>query len=138
MRSYSERKVFPAKTLRALKFAQHFVKQVVAFDFEIRCHELARAVHLALAEFGIDSEIIDGHYGAVEHSWLMIGHVILDVYAVGQMPQVQLITAIPGLDLFRLYRVGAQRCDIKWEQVRMLRRFSEETAPMVAVHGGKG
>ena len=37
-------------------------------------------------------KVKDGRYGAVDHSWLYSVHteVILDVYAVGAMPMVQL------------------------------------------------
>ena len=72
----------------------------------VRCHELARAVGRM---FGL--MVIDGKYGAVDHSWLMPGPHILDVYAVGRLPQVQLVS-IETLLPHGMYRIGPTREDI--------------------------
>lgn len=104
MRSYSETKVFTPEELSLLERARAYVVRVdeSAFDSPIRCHELARAVGKLL---GLQYE--DGVYsllpeigGGVDHSWLIVprdfkgervGCSILDVYAVGTLPQVRLL-----------------------------------------------
>lgn len=83
----------------------------------VRCHEAARAVGQILS-----LEVQDGRYGAVEHSWCRITrdggdarslfvttYSLLDVYAVGQLPIVQLISNVAGL---REYTLGKPRNDI--------------------------
>lgn len=65
----------------------------------IRCHEMARAVGRIL-----DLPVVDGVCGAVQHSWLTIKahqdpterEFILDVYAVGRLPPVQLVDTFGG------------------------------------------
>jgi hypothetical protein len=50
---------------------------------------------------------VDGHCGIVEHSWLRCS-VILDVYAPGRLPAVQLVDPLIGG-----YRPGKPRQDIR-------------------------
>lgn len=86
----------------------------------VRCHELARAVG-----FLLDLEVVDGHYGTVEHSWLYTcsknGGIpipgcrlrILDVYVPGGLPMVQLVdNAAYSLPTNRCYHEGPPRTDI--------------------------
>lgn len=100
---------------------------------EIRCHELARAVGRVLS-----LEFIDGSYGFVDHTWLWttpfpkeateealaLGFPnILDVYAVGQLPQVRLVSCRSGGALPHVgwsYRPGRPRTDIDWKLVQEL------------------
>ena len=81
---------------------------------DVRCHELARAVGKMLG-----LEVVDGKYGAVDHSWLVTRRgaeevqtmTVLDVYAVGRLPQVQLLS-IETLLPHGMYRPGPTRTDI--------------------------
>jgi hypothetical protein len=95
----------------------------------LRCHELARVVYevltgiehavpRALVEGGLAMHLVDGHYGSSQHSWIgLVDGVergILDCYAVGQLPPVQLVHDTMGLS--RMYRAdvcGALRSDIR-------------------------
>lgn len=87
-------------------------------EITIRCHELARAV-----SFFLEVPFVDGKYGAMEHSWLewydrMRQRTILDVYAVGRLPMVQLISEPIGL--LDLWREGELRDDINHHVVDTL------------------
>lgn len=92
---------------------------------ELRCHELARAVALVL-----DLEIVDGHYGRVEHSWLLTPiewardsgrpQAILDVYVPGRLPMVALIDPHFALPEAAGYKPGELRQDIKHDLVDAL------------------
>lgn len=69
---------------------------------KLRCHEVARIVGTILR-----LDVIDGHYGAVDHSWCLTPRKrILDPYCVGRLPQVQLVDphvfTKPLYDLTRL------------------------------------
>src|SRR5271166_5239652 len=104
MKSYSETKVFTLEELGLLERARAYVARVdeSVFKVPVRCHELARAVGKLL---GLKYE--DGVYsllpeigGGVDDSWLLVprdftgervGCSILDVYAVGSLPQVRLL-----------------------------------------------
>lgn len=67
---------------------------------EVRCHELARAVHRCLG--GLRTAVADGYLGFVEHSWLELpGRLVLDVYAPGRLPQVQLVSTHSSVAVFR-------------------------------------
>jgi hypothetical protein len=93
MKSISEREYMSPEARHLLELAQMAVKMLPdAMDPEgIRCHELARAVARQLQR----GFVVDGTYAHVDHSWieLPISHdgYILDVYAVGRLPQVQLL-----------------------------------------------
>lgn len=120
MRSYSELNVFDVSDVGAFRLAVILVTHISDSE-KVRCHELARAIARSLN--GSTSKgftVVDGHYGAVEHSWIMTENkAILDVYAVGSLPQVQLIhPTTPGLKLN--YRPGKPRTDIDEECIRRL------------------
>lgn len=86
---------------------------------ELRCHEVARIVAMVL---GLKShDVVDGHYGIAEHSW--IEHrsddqrIILDCYAIARLPMVQLVDLPDHLPDDRSYRRGALRSDIRCDQI---------------------
>jgi len=124
MISYSEREVFTGRELGLLRRAQVLVglaRHEMGHDGELRCHELARAVGTVM-----ELEHCDGWYGMHSHSWLWTTEPdrfdaqnhpnmfappnILDVYALGRLPQVQLIRSGSGLPYE--YRRGDPRTDI--------------------------
>ena len=122
MRSYSETNVFSSSEVEAL---QRATRLVVAIPTRIggpllRCHEVARVVGRIL-----DLDVQDGHYGAVEHSWVYTENArsILDVYAVGRLPMVQLVDARALLPTGRAYYPGPTRDDIDETAVRELVQF---------------
>jgi hypothetical protein len=132
LKSYSEKEMFGASELRLFRQAAHLVAQVaivpsLSMD-EVRCHELARAVGHVLG-----LTVQDGWYGYVEHSWLWTRPLdepvgvrwalpnILDVYAVGSLPQVQLIHMTPATGHTQNYRpLPAPRTDIALSIVELL------------------
>lgn len=137
MKSYSEEEIFNEKAIKALKTAQGVVERL---SDGLRCHEVARIVRAVLRRDGHVAWIVDGHYGPVEHSWLLVSgrkeddhdhaYVILDPYAVGRLPIVQLVS--PSLGLHTLYRpleklplfASVEREDIKHEVIGVeLARF---------------
>lgn len=123
MRSYSETNVFSNEALNAFKAAERMVRALPdhpAGGEPWRCHEVARVIG-----DWTGLEVVDGHYGAVEHSWLTLedGKTILDVYAVGSLPQVRLVHASPLLPHTALYRPGVPRNDIRHEAILTLRAF---------------
>jgi hypothetical protein len=85
----------------------------------LRCHELARACGKFL-----NLPVADGRYGSVEHSWLWTRPLtpmqpgesppnILDVYAVGRLPMVQLVDySSHGPRHHKHYSFGSPRSDI--------------------------
>lgn len=91
--------------------------------WEIRCHELARAVARLY-----DLVVVDGHMGDAEHSWCLCpmrgtaAPWLLDVYVPGRLPMVQLVdpcstTLHEGTRAGRrvrrgLYVAGGARTDI--------------------------
>lgn len=88
----------------------------------LRCHEIARAMRrvLSAAPGQEDWITVDGQYGPIDHTWLVRPRsgrapVILDVYAVGRLPLVQLVLA--HVNLGSLYRPGAPRVDIRSEVI---------------------
>ena len=97
-----------------------------------RCHEVARAVLTLLEEplqaggSGASLHVFDGKYGppskgGVEHSWLILlepnkSGVVLDPYAVGRLPQVQLIDW--ELQLACMYQASSYRTDINKDVVQ--------------------
>jgi len=84
---------------------------------ELRCHELARAILSILDEDPINLEVVDGHCGPVEHSWLRYGDgLIIDAYAPGRLPAVQIVDPLVGSG----YRPGPERRDIRHAVVARL------------------
>lgn len=88
-------------------------------DTFLRCHEVARTVHRLLGDLG-SFEVVDGHYGPYEHSWLASRPLktILDVYAIGRQPIVQIVDPflVSAID----YRPGPKRDDIRESVIRHL------------------
>ncbi len=140
MKSYSEREVFEARELAILKRATELVALVEdeRFAFVIRCHELARAVgrilrlphedgkYTVLPERTTESGTVKRE-GGVDHSWLLVERErrteapsILDVYAVGQMPQVQLCASALTVPHHRQFVPGPERADIDEDAVLLL------------------
>lgn len=108
MITYAERSCFRPLHLLALARAQDLVDRVAtAWGNELRCHELARAVKHLLADDTI--AVVDGRCGPVEHSWLCFADgSILDPYAPGRLPAVQIVDALVGA----AYRPGPARDDV--------------------------
>lgn len=90
---------------------------------ELRCHEIARVVADML---GLDREehVVDGQYGGADHTWIALDQDVitasgreprhvLDTYACGRMPQVQLVDIHFMLPERDGYRPGPRRTDIR-------------------------
>lgn len=109
MITYAERVCFQPGHVRLLTRVDALVAGVSRlWGNELRCHELARAVHCVVADPSI--MIVDGRCGSVEHSWLQFPDaVILDAYAPGRLPAVQLVDPLIGF----AYRSGLGRDDIR-------------------------
>jgi hypothetical protein len=101
----------------------------------VRCHEMARAVHDWVnnqipGRFGprpLSLGVVDGHYGVpgsiwVEHSWVEtgFGRNILDVYAVGKLPPVQLLDGMFKLPTQQIFQAKKLRGDIMEDVVEEL------------------
>lgn len=110
MITYAERACFRDVHLKLLALAQSCVGRVSnTWGNDLRCHELARAVHRVVGSHQAKLVVVDGHCGPIEHSWLLCADgVILDVYAPGRLPAVQIVDALVG----SAYRPGAARRDI--------------------------
>ncbi len=103
-----------------------------AYDLT-RCHDLVRAVWMVLREeiktwpFALAARtrlhIVDGKYlNRFEHSWLGLEieneNALLDVYAVGQLPPVQLHSTSMGLcEIYNPHPLGGSRTDINENHV---------------------
>ena len=120
MITYAERACFRDSHLCLFDRVQVYVSRVArSWGNELRCHELARAVHRVALSDGTrswivraadDLTVIDGKCGPIEHSWLGFSDgVILDPYVPGRMPAVQIIDSIVGT----AYRPGDPRTDIR-------------------------
>jgi hypothetical protein len=125
MKSYSELEMFPDRQLALLGHATWLIERVQA-EPELRCHELARAVGRVLK---LPHQ--DGFYAFVDHTWLWTEERaeyhpwllpnILDVYAVGSLPQVRLVDMQhPGCGHVQLYRFDRPRTDIDESLVERL------------------
>lgn len=108
MITYAERVCFKPRHLDMLRRAADLVARVSpSWGNELRCHELARAVSTVLQTTTgrldyHDVRLYDGKCGPVEHTWLEFGDdgVILDVYAPGRLPAVQLVDPIVAATLY--------------------------------------
>lgn len=95
-------------------------------DQENRCHELARAIAPL-----VKGEVRDGKFSSVNHSWIVLeqgrsGPLILDVYAVAQLPQVQLVNCSWHVrDLQNCYVDGPERDDIRNDVVVEMKKVVE-------------
>lgn len=150
MIGYSATKVFPEAAQIVRDRAEQIVLAVPE-HMQIRCHELARVVANVLAHPRIS--VIDGKYGPpyprrdldphvdkiahcvgpkVEHSWLTLFSAVprptmfvLDVYAVGRLPIVQLVEV--GMGLGAMYHpADVYRNDIDRARVTELSRYLKE------------
>lgn len=132
MISYSETNVFNAEELSLLGRATRMVARVAEPAGErLRCHELARAVAQLL-----QLRVIDGKFGPVDHSWIVFPrkrhtmlHAILDVYAVGRLPMVQLVDGGVLSGNGELYKPGPRRADVDFELVQELVHQMEPEMP---------
>ncbi len=118
MKTYAERVCFRDPHLRLFRRVEAYVA-LVSDDWgnELRCHELARAVHLVVYEDEFKLDVIDGHCGPVEHSWLRCSDgTIIDAYAPGRLPAVQIVDPIVAAH----YRPGVRRLDVREIVVRKL------------------
>ncbi len=104
MRGYGERKIFTEREVAlradALRIVEPLPWRYPKGD-HFRCHEVTRVVASILdrerkfegvcADFR--KAVRDGQWAsAYEHSWIELPHdKVLDVYAVGKVPQVQLV-----------------------------------------------
>ena len=131
MKSISETEYMSAAAQKVLLLASKAVAAVPdgADPDRIRCHELARAVAETLEKSGKISaslEVVDGKYGSVEHSWVHLSidlreRYILDVYAVGRLPQVQLLELHPLLEEVRALNTwGLPRGDVRKDVVQRM------------------
>ena len=111
MITYAERSCFRRSHLQLFHRVEECVARVSnAWGNELRCHELARAVHLVIYEQEHKLVVEDGKCGPVEHSWLRLSDgAILDPYAPGRLPAVQIVDPIVGTS----YRPGSPRDDIR-------------------------
>lgn len=116
MITYAEREVFSRQHVGVFRRVEAIVSRVSdAWGNELRCHELARAVHRSLDVLDHGLVVVDGKCGPIEHSWLVFGDgTIVDPYVPGRMPAVQLVDAFVAT---RLYYPGADRSDIRIQVV---------------------
>jgi hypothetical protein len=126
MIGYSISQIF---TLTELELSRDVTSAVIGLpeDEHLRCHELARSIAIHFADHPLKPYVVDGKFGLVDHSWIQFGagpkergH-ILDVYAVGASPMVQLIDAWSlGLRSARQFVAGVTREDIRQDVVDQL------------------
>lgn len=134
MTPYVQREIFRAFEQVVFGRTRRLVGHVSSlWGNELRCHELARAVHTVL-DIG-SARVVDGAIGMAEHSWIEIvvpvadferkrvgrgdkRTVILDVYCPGRLPQVQLVD--PFVLLKPIYEEREPRTDIRPEIVASL------------------
>jgi hypothetical protein len=122
VRSYAEA-VLSERDKGLLRRAEALVASLPdeATPGEVRCHELARAVGRVLG-----LPVQDGRYGMVEHSWLWTEEPrgrqpnVIDVYAVGRLPMVQLVDMGHFLPENRSYVPGPERDDVRGDVVDLL------------------
>lgn len=124
MITYAERVCFRPLHLQLLARVEVLVARVSdGWGDELRCHELARAVQIVMEHPGV--VVVDGKCGPVEHSWLVCDDaVILDPYAPGRMPAVQIVDPLAAN-----YRPGAPRDDVRRGIVDRLVREMRANTP---------
>lgn len=123
--------VFAERSQRAFRLASAVVEALPCngrgeFEGELlRCHEVARTVFsfFTVPELA-DSVLVDGKFGPMPHSWIYAPtahdtiRMTLDTYAVGRLPQVQLVEI--GWDLSRGYKYGPVRRDTRLDVIAKL------------------
>lgn len=120
MESYSAQHIFTVEHLALMHAVQGTVDQFIEPEPGFfRCHEIARAIHELFNHPGI---VTDGVYAGVEHSWIHLypAMTILDVYAVGRAPMVQLVDLGRPTLQRSLFTPGEPRFDIRYDVVRGL------------------
>ncbi len=128
MIGYAERVWVPARTAEVFRYARSLVARVPSHldpeGREVRCHELARAVARCLAGQRVAHQVVDGLLWAVDHTWIVLPdpgrRLLLDMYAPGRLPQVQLIC--DDACVSRGYTPGEERTDVRWSVVDHLVR----------------
>lgn len=121
MQSYSEREIFTREEIEFMRRATRCVSCVrMPEGVEYRCHEIARAVALALG-MRSGAVVVDGVYEGCDHSWIVLpsGNV-LDPYAVARLPMVQLVDVRSVTLQRRQYIQQAKRDDIDFDLVLVL------------------
>lgn len=120
---YAQVKCFDKRMLHCYRLAYRITQWLPGwYDGErTRCHEVARIVNILLLDKALgNTEVVDGKYGGIDHSWINLlpaeglpptSQRILDTYAVGQLPQVQLVDCFGRLGA--AYEPGEMRTDIK-------------------------
>jgi hypothetical protein len=117
MISHSQKVIFSPNELILLKHATKLATRIEDIP-NLRCHEVARAIGYVLR-----LPIQDGYFGYAEHSWLWtesndsehFPKNILDVYTIGSLPQVQLISmgyTLPHNENYMWEMYGTYRKDI--------------------------
>lgn len=138
MLGYAHTDVFDRRVQRYYTTAFKFVSAIpekIPDGRTVRCHELTRAtlayLRLHLAHIDVDRPLRmtfeDGKFKVVDHSWICFPEqrCILDVYAVGRLPMVQLVTIDVGY--LRDYVPSEEkRGDIDASMVSLLLRLGEE------------
>jgi hypothetical protein len=118
VKGYAETEVFSRRERQLLVEAKRIVRCLPTYDAAgewVRCHEVARLVGTMLG-----LPVVDGSYGMMEHSWLWTHKRespfdpipnVLDCYAVGRLPAVQLVHSSANLPFE--YRRGDPRKDVR-------------------------
>lgn len=133
MKGYSATQIFP-KTVQEIYHRVCGIPPLIPDrdgGMLVRCHEVARIV-AELFPRGVT--VVDGFYQGphvmrAEHSWLEVvnSSFILDVYAVGRLPLVQLIHAPPGTAHREAYKdTPYKRDDIRTEFVQRTANWIRE------------
>lgn len=130
MKSYSEQEgVFSPLELEMLSAAKSAVEEFPYVDSAgryVRCHEVARAVLRFIKPLarGFEPRVVDGKFDGVDHSWIAwrvpdgyAATTILDPYAVGSLPQVQIHKIMAGLRRSDYKPDHLERSDIREDVV---------------------
>lgn len=135
MKGFAHDKRFGHLSLRAHRYACLLIDDISEpRPGFYRCHEIARFVFEGLDRLGflLDGDrVIDGWHVGSEHSWIALWgsiaeseggqQVILDPYAVGRFPIVQLVDVSSPLLLRDQYREEEPRTDIRHDVMEFLR-----------------
>lgn len=117
----------PEPAIAAWRTASRLIGSLPKGPNEVRCHELARAVARV-----VGGDVVDGHYGIVAHSWIVIEERILDPYQPGSLPQCVLHDVYPTLPHVDLYRRGEPRDDIDAAAVDQLASVFQQSTVALA------
>jgi hypothetical protein len=145
MNSYAQLEIFSMQEQVVYRRATELVADAPTKidDRLVRCHELARAVCERLKKEAAardaplfrklchEMNVMDGYYGMIEHSFILLGELyeggfgpmphVLDVYAPGRVPQVQLVDTSSVLPFY--YRRGAPRSDVNQDDINFIHGF---------------